>query len=134
MTRRGEDETVSPALADYIFERDRVCVIGVLGRIGAIPHQGPCRGRLTIAHVRDRRGGRMGKRPKSIPRRLAAVCEGHHTLDPIVDRKEIRPVVDEYLERIEGPERDAGRPWERIRRVRAGVDSTPEKGGPDGTR
>jgi hypothetical protein len=143
--RRGADDPVTPELRAYILGRDRGCLIGILLWNGELElaDVGPCRsddgrtlglliavapelrgGLLTIAHVRDRKGGRMGKRPPSIPRRLVAVCHGHHLLDAIVDRRHVRPIVDAYLETAEGPELVTGRPWERIVRVRGAVDST----------
>lgn len=121
---RASDDRVSPELATYVRLRDGPCVILLLANIGRIPSQGPCRGRSTAAHVRDSAGGRTGKRPPSTPRRVASVCEGHHTDDPVVDRAAIRPEVDRYLEDLEGPDVDDSRPWEAIRRVRArGVSS-----------
>lgn len=156
MKRRGAKDPVTPELRAYVLNRDAACVVGLLvyrheldfGEVGG------CRTRegrsagilisvvpalfddlLTVAHVRDARGGRMGRRPPSIPRRLAAVCYGHHLLDPVVDRSEVRPVVDAYLERLEGPDvPGAGRPWESIARVRGPLSSVPsEQEGRDGT-
>lgn len=79
----------------------------------------------------------MGRRPPSIPRRLAVVCFGHHIADSIVDRREVRPVVDAYLAKLEGPDLDQSRPWEVVRRVRArSVDSavSEREEGTDGPR
>jgi hypothetical protein len=136
------DDPVTPELAKYVLKRDGWCVVAILVESGAIAEVGPCRDRwghlrergsvsrwpfatnvLTIAHVRDRAGGRMAKRPPSIARRLVAVCAGHHLADPIIDRPDVRDAVDDYLASIEGPDLDDSRPWERVRRVRArGVD------------
>lgn len=120
MRRRAKADPVSGELAIYVFQRDGGCVVGALARLGKISVEEPCSGRLTAAHVRDRNGGRMAKRPPSTRRRLASVCAGH-ALPPanIVDRKDVRPVVDAYLENLEGAEIDRSRPWETIRRVRA---------------
>lgn len=118
--RRGARDPVTPDLRSAILARDGGCVVSLL----RIPNVGPCGGRLTIAHVRDAAGGRMGKRPPSTRRRLAAVC-AVHALPPenIVDRREVRAEVDRYLEGLEGAEPDGSRPWEAVRRVRArGVD------------
>lgn len=139
MTRR---DPVSPDLAAYILDRDRGCVVQrIAPRL--VREIGPCRDRsgrelstldglivrrsdadrvLTVAHVRDRLGGKMGQRPPATRRRLAAVCAGHHLLDPIVDRADVRPVVDEYLEEQEGPDHADARPWEEIPRVRGGAN------------
>ena len=146
MRRRGAQDPVTPELARYVLWRDRGCVIARLVASGALDFErvGGCRGSggeslgilvsivpeladtvLTIAHVRDRKGGRLGKRPPSVPRHLAAVCYGHHLADPMVDRRDVRPVVDDYLEAVEGPDRDPRRPWEAIARVRGNVDSSP---------
>lgn len=134
MKRRAKPDPVSPELAAYVFLRDGGCVVATLVLRGEISVEKPCRGRLTAAHVRDRAGGRTGKRPPSTKRRLAAVCEGHHTDDPVVDRADVRPVVDRYLEEIEGADVDDSRPWEVIRRVRArSLDSaTSEQAGGNG--
>lgn len=117
---RAKDDRVDPELAIYVFRRDGGCVVATLVLRGEIRVDEPCVGRLTAAHIRDRNGGRTGKRPPSTPRRLAAVCEGH-ALPPanIVDRKDVRLAVDSYLEEKEGAEIDRSRPWETIRRVRA---------------
>lgn len=140
-SRRREDP-VSPELRRYVLARDRGCVVQrVAPKLRRTLE--PCQDRngtalstiealfvapadwdriLTIAHVRDRLGGRIGKRPPSTPRRLAAVCFGHHLTDPIVDRGDVRPLVDAYLEEQEGPELDDDRPWEVVRRIRRPVD------------
>jgi hypothetical protein len=131
---RSHPDPVSPALAGYIVGRDGECVVGKLARAGRIRDFGPCRNAygiairdwtprsiadLTIAHVRDRgRGGRTGRRPRSIPRRLVAACHGHHIADPVVDRAEVRDELDVYLEALEGPEPAPERWWEAVQRVR----------------
>lgn len=141
-SRRAREDRVSPELALYVVRRDRGCVVQRLASVLPV-RVGPCRDRsgnvlstwealfvslvdweriLTIAHVRDRRGGRTGKRPASTPRRLAAVCAGHHLLDPTVDQADVRPIVDAYLEEQEGPDVDDSRPWEVVRRVRSAAD------------
>jgi hypothetical protein len=152
--RAGARDPVTPELREYVLYRDAACVIGLLAwrhELEAIA-VGPCRSRdgrilgilisvvpalfddlLTVAHVRDPKGGRMGKRPPSTARRLAAVCYGHHLLHPVVDRADVRPVVDAYLERMEGPELETDRPWERVVRVRGALSSSPsEQEGTDG--
>lgn len=154
MKRAGARDPVTPELREHVLYRDAACVIALLvyrheldfARVGG------CAGRsgrsigllihvvpslfdelLTLAHVRDPKGGRMGKRPPSTARRLAAVCYGHHTLEPVVDRADVRPVVDAYLERMEGPEIETGRPWERVVRVRGALSSpSSEQEGTDG--
>lgn len=119
MKRRGAEDPVTPELRAYVLWRDQGCVIGrlVYSHDLAFELAGPCRARsgrdlgilmrvdpslfdelLTIAHVRDRLGGRMGKRP---------------------------PFLDAHLEAVEGPDRDPRRPWEAIARVRGIVDSAP---------
>jgi len=145
------DDPVSSTTRAYVLRRDRRCVVGILALAGEIADPGPCTGRfgrpiialivdeddLTIAHVRDRAGGRVGKRPPSTMRRLATVCWGHHIADPVVDRRAVREAVDAYLEALEGPDIDDDRPWEAIRRVRArGVDSSTSEpeGGLGGSR
>lgn len=131
MKRKAKADPVPPELAIYVFRRDGGCVVATLVLRGSIAVEKPCRGRLTAAHVRDRAGGRTGKRPPSTARRLASVCEGHHLDDPVVDRADVRPVVDAYLEELEGADVDRSRPWEVIRRVRArSLDSaTSERSG-----
>jgi hypothetical protein len=129
-------DPVSPALRQYVFRRDQRCIIATLVRRHIIADRGPCRDRFghlaraedpaagTAAHVRDSAGGRTGRRPRSIPRRLVWCCWGHHVLDSVVDRADVRPLVDAYLEEKEGPDLDEDRPWEVVRRVRArGVSS-----------
>jgi hypothetical protein len=136
------DDPVTPALRRHVFERDRGCVLAVLAARGRMILTTPCRDRygtpvdarfvvagaadriLTLAHVRDRgKGGRMGKRPASTPRRTAAVCHGHHLIYPTIDQGFIRDAVDVYLEEQEGADVDrSSRPWEVIRRIRAAVD------------
>lgn len=137
------DDPVSPELRAYVFRREGYrCVVSLLVERGRIPDQGPCRdrfgkkpltlaewvGSLTFAHVRDRAGGRAGKRPPSKARRAVAACYGHHLAKPVVDSREVREAIEEYLEELEGPDVDEDRPNEVIRRVRArGVQSTPER-------
>lgn len=140
MTR---SDPVRPEDVAYVKARDRGCLVGILdlaGEIGA-RDPGPCRRgdgkvyvspheipavELTIAHVRDRgRGGRMSKRPPSVPRHLAAVCYGHHLADPIIDRPDVRDAADAYLAFLEGPEPEPARPWERIARIRGREEGTP---------
>lgn len=77
----------------------------------------------------------MRKRPPSTARRLVWCCAGHHLLDPVVDKADVRPLVDAYLEELEGPDLDDDRPWEVIRRVRARSVSSAssEEGGLDGS-
>lgn len=126
---RPKEDRVEPETAIYVFLRDGGCVVGALAILGKISVEDPCAGRLTLAHVRDRNGGRTGKRPPSTRRRLASVCAGH-ALPPknIVDRKDVRPAVDAYLENLEGAEIDDSRPWETIRRVRsAALPSQPSE-------
>jgi len=151
--RLGAKDPVTPELRAYVLTRDAACVVALL----VMRHEltfadvGGCRDRkgrelgllisvgpslfgelLTVAHVRDRMGGRLGLRPASTARRLAAVCHGHHLLDPVVDRRDVRPVVDAYLEGLEGPG-PSSRPWERIARVRGALSSSPsEQEGTDG--
>lgn len=147
MKRRGRapDDQVTPELRDYVLARDRRCVIALLDQTGRLSRDpGVCRDRfgrkyvgfdsdLTIAHVRDRAGGRAGKRPPSTARRLIAVCAGHHLLDSIVDRADVRPVIEEYLDELEGPDLDESRPAETVRRIRArGVRSSTSEGKVDG--
>lgn len=154
MRRAGAKDPVTPELRAYVLNRDAACVVGLLVYRHELAFEdvGGCStkdGRsvgilisvvpslfddlLTLAHVRDSRGGRMGRRPPSTPRRLAAVCYGHHLAYPTVDRADVRPVVDAYLERLEGPEM-IGRPGEVIVRVRGPLSSAPsEQEGPDGT-
>lgn len=127
---RAPDDRVSPELRRYVFGRDGACVVYKLAKVAAIPSPGPCRshrGKVvlpteesewTLAHVRDRKGGRMGKRPPSTPRRLATVCAGHHLLDPVIDRGDVRDAADSYLEALEGPELEEVRWWEVVQRVR----------------
>lgn len=139
MRRRRQTDPVPPALHRYVLEREAGCIVAILAARGEIPEQSTCRDRaglpvdgrfvrlsqlervLTAAHVRDRHGGRTGKRPPSTVRRLVATCWGHHLGDPVVDRAEVRPIVDRYLEEREGPDLDASRPWEIIRRVREAI-------------
>lgn len=146
---RALDDRVSPELREYVFRRDDGCVVALFATRGDIRSIDNCRARdgsdlggwavrvlvadrdrvLTIAHVRDRAGGRIGHRPPSTPRRTAAVCAGHHLLDPVIDRADVREVADAYLEKLEGPDVDTSRPWETIRRVRArGVSSDASDG------
>lgn len=145
MKRKGRapDDRVTPELARYLFAREGGCLVAILMIRGEIADQGPCAGRdgrlwpistaleahlwpavLTVAHVRDSRGGRGGKRPPSTPRRTAAVCAGH-ALPPrnVADRADVRPAIDRYLEAREGRDVDDSRPWEAIRRVRASGDA-----------
>lgn len=126
-------DPVTPEVADHVFRRDIGCVVGKLG-----VNVGPCRGRygevaawsgpwvptdLTLAHVRDRGlGGRLGRRPPSTARHLVVACYGHHLAVPVVDRPTVRDVLDDYLSRMEGPEPETSRPWERIRRIRGRDD------------
>jgi hypothetical protein len=117
--RKSRSDRVSPAVVSYVLARDRTCRVGMFMALGQIPDFGPCSGFVTLAHVRDSRGGRLGKRPPSTPRRLAVVCTAHHTEDPIVDRADVRPVIDRYLELLEGDDVDHSRPWEKVRRIRA---------------
>lgn len=140
MKRKSHADPVPPELARYVLERDHGCVLAILALRGRIVLATSCRDRygtpvdgrfvssferiLTIAHVRDRAGGRLGKRPPSTPRRLAAICYGHHLSEALVDSAVVRPAVDAYLEEREGPDIDYSRPWERIRRVGArAIDS-----------
>lgn len=145
MRRHGAEDPVTPEVRAYVFERDDGCVVARLVYARELPLEitGPCMSKwgrtlgllvrvapglrddlLTIAHVRDRgMGGRLGKRPPSIPRRLAAVCHGHHTTHGTIDLPDVRDVVDLYLEAKEGPEPAPSRPWERIPRIRRAVDS-----------
>jgi hypothetical protein len=117
--RNSRSDPVTPAVAAYVMARDRSCRVGFLAATGRIPEFGACSDFLTFAHVRDSRGGRLGKRPPSTPRRLAVVCTAHHTEDPIVDQADVRPVIDRYLELLEGDDVDHSRPWEKVRRIRA---------------
>lgn len=137
MTR---EDPVRPEDAEYVFRRDGGCLVAKLADSGSIPPQQPCRDRWgrrlstpsipvswthTIAHVRDRgRGGRMGRRPPSTRRHLATVCWGHHLIDPVIDHGDVRDAVDAHLARLEGPDLDDRRPWERIVRVRRGSVSS----------
>ena len=130
MTRR---DAVSPELRAYVLRRDGGCVlrpekVAVVSRLGPL---GPCRGRITAAHVRDRgKGGRTSKRPPSTARHLVGACERHHLDDPVVDRPEVRDVLDAYLEDLEGPDQDDGnRPWEAIPRVRSARAMLPNASG-----
>lgn len=116
MRRKAREDPVTPDVARYVITRDGGCVLANLVVPGRV--LGPCRGRITVAHVRDRLGGRTGKRPPSIPRRLVGCCEGHHLDDPLVDRPEVREELEKYLEAKEGPEPDDSRPWEIVARVR----------------
>lgn len=145
MKRHGASDPVTPELRAYVFSRDLGCLVArlVYAHELSLELAGPCMSQygrvlgllievapglrddlLTIAHVRDRgMGGRLGKRPPSVPRHLAAVCHGHHTLHPVIDLADVRDVVDLYLEAIEGPAPSPSRPWERIPRIRRAVDS-----------
>lgn len=123
MKRRGAADPVTPELRAYVARRDGSCVVARLvdrGEVARASILGECEGRDTFAHVRDSRGGRLGKRPPSTPRRVALVCE-RHALPPdnVVDRADVRPAVDRYLESKEGPDVDGSRPWETVRRIRA---------------
>ena len=134
--RRGREDPVRPEVREYVLRRDEGCVVGILSmRLAIARDVGICRDQYgnhvsvfdlrdrTIAHVRDRGlGGRMAKRPPSVPRHLAAVCYGHHIADPIIDRPDVRDVVDAYLESLEGATASSVRPWERIARVRGRDD------------
>lgn len=116
MRRGPRKDPVSPEDYLYVMRREGwTCIVGTL-----LSHRfGPCSGGLTLAHVRDRGlGGRLGRRPPSKRRHMVAACEGHHLANPIVDRREVRDLLDDYLKRMEGPEPPSNRPWERIVRVR----------------
>jgi hypothetical protein len=69
MVRRRDPVTHETALA--VFNRDRGCVAVELGEWAST-----CHGRLGLEHVQDG-GGRMGRRAKSDPAHLVALCEGH---------------------------------------------------------
>jgi hypothetical protein len=144
MRRRGASDPVTPEVRAYVFRRDRACVVGLLALAGRIPDPGPCRDQwghrldvlrpdvrdLTAAHVRDRgRGGRTGARPPSTPRHLVAACYGHHLAVPVVDRSDVRDVLDDYLEEREGPEPEDARSWETVARVRGPEDRAREEVG-----
>ena len=73
-------DRVTPAVADYVFRRDRGCVAAQLGYVHTCadrwgnPHAWDDRSRLTLEHVQDGGTGSMGLRAKSDRHHLVAIC------------------------------------------------------------
>ena len=88
MTRK---DPVTPALAEYVHDRDRGCVAP---RLGATD---PCQGRVTLDHVKDQ--PRIGVRAPSDSRHLVSICERHHLWTGWATSH--RPELRAYLERVE---------------------------------
>lgn len=120
---RAKPDPVTASVRWAVIQRDGSCVLALLisghvcrDRWGE-QHPATALSRLTIEHVKTDLG--MGVRAESNLRHLVALC-GHANI--AVPSKDERAAMRAYLERLEGPDVDRSRPWERIRRVRAAVD------------
>jgi hypothetical protein len=69
--RRRRDDFVMPQLVAYLDSRDGRCIVPKVD-----PDAGPCFGRRTIEHVRER-AAMGGRRAPSDPRHTVNVCQGH---------------------------------------------------------
>lgn len=86
----------------YVRERDRGCVANqILHEDGRPLSWGsPCEGGIEVDHVRA--SGGLGLKSETTRRNMLCLCTWHHRLKTEYG-KVWRPLLIDYLERVEGP-------------------------------
>lgn len=87
-------DPVTPELREAVLLRDKGCVAL---RLCDCIETAPCKGRLTLDHVKDQ--PRMGKRAPSDLKHLVTLCERHHLWTGWATAH--RPELRAYLEMVE---------------------------------
>lgn len=99
MTRK---DPVTEEVYQAVMRRDSGCIAAdnhhLVRRLylnHPYPAETPCRGRLTLQHVKDQL--RMGKRAPSDVRHLVVVCEQHHLVESWATNRGAMAFQREYL-------------------------------------
>lgn len=74
--RRPKGDQVTADLVAYLIARDGPCIVPLVETAAEIQRLGPCQGRTTVEHVRER-AAMGGPRAPSDKRHTVAACLGH---------------------------------------------------------